>query len=311
MRYIKGKDLNLLLIFDALWRERNVTAAAKVVGISQPALSRALSRLRDEFGDPLFVRSSRGVTPTQRAAEIAESIVDTVASLHLIYSPDVHFDPAKLKRVFTLVSTDYFESIAVEKLIPIILREAPNISLNFRTSLGAIPKDAMESGEVDLTIVGIFEKIPEGFYHQKILEDNYRSVVRSDHPMKNISLDSFVKYPHVLMTPSGDLHGIVDDALSKLKRQRQIAIGSSNFLSAGWMVAKTDLILTAPGRVIDQLKDRLPLQDFKTPVQTPRLDLYQIWHARTNHDPAQKWLRTKINEAFRERPRDHPPTAQP
>jgi DNA-binding transcriptional LysR family regulator len=299
MRYIKGKDLNLLMIFAALWRERNVTAAAKVVGISQPALSRSLSRLRDEFGDPLFVRSSHGVTPTQRAIEIAESIVDTIASLDKIYSRDSRFDPANLKRVFTLVSTDYFESIAAERLIPIILKEAPQVSLNFRTSLGVIPKESLESGDVDLTIVGIFEKIPEGFYHQKILEDHYRSVVRSDHPMKSFSVDSFTKYSHVLMTPSGDLNGIVDDSLGKLNKSRHIAIGSSNFLSAGWMVAKTDLILTAPGLVVEQLKDGLPLRDFKTPVPTPRLDLYQIWHARTHHDPAQKWLRSKINEAFK------------
>jgi DNA-binding transcriptional LysR family regulator len=298
MRHIKGKDLNLLPVFAALWRERNVTKAAQALGMTQPALSRALSRLRSEFGDPLFVRSSKGVSPTARASEMASEIISIVDHLDHLYEPSGKFDPARLERVFTIVTTDYFESAAAERLIPKILREAPHASLNFRTNFGGIPRESLEKGDVDLAILGVFERIPEGFYTQKILTDTYRSVVRSTHPAKRFTVEQFTQYPHILMTPKGDMYGIVDESLERLGKARHIAVGSSNFLSAGWAVANSDLILTAPGLVIDQMAERLSLTEFQTPVETPQLDIFQIWHARTHNDPAQKWLRALIAGSF-------------
>ena len=298
MKHIRGKDLNLLPVFVALWRERNVTRAAKSLGMTQPALSRALARLRVEFADPLFVRVSRGVSPTERAEEIGRELGSLIESMDSLYKPGSRFDPAGLERVFTLVTTDYFESIAAARLIPRILKEAPGVSINFRTHAGAIPREGLERGEVDLAVAGVYERIPEGFFAQKILVDHYWSVVRAKHPMKKSSVDQFTKYPHILMTPKGDLRGIVDEALDRLGLQRRIAIASSNFLSAGWAVASSDLILTAPRLVIEQMKERLPLRDFPVPVKLAQLDIFQVWHGRTHRDPAHQWLRSLIAECF-------------
>ncbi len=299
MRHIKGKDLNLLTVFAALWRERNVTKAAKAIGMTQPALSRALSRLRSDFKDPLFVRVARGVTPTERAAELAPSIVSLVDSLEPIYDGGARFDPSRLERVFNIATNDYFESIAATNLLPSLQQEAPGVSLTFRPGQGAIPKEAMERGEVDLMISSISEVLAEGFYLQKLLTDHYRSAVRAMHPMRNskMTLDEFCRWPHALVTPRGDLKGIVDDALKKKNAKRHVAIGSPNFLSAGWAVAHTDCIVTAPGLFIDRLMGLLQLRDFETPVNIPSLELFQVWHARTQQDPAQKWFRQKIKEA--------------
>ena len=126
---MKGKDLNLLLVFDALWKERNVTKAAKALGLTQPSLSRALGRLRAEFSDPLFVRVPGGVSPTDRAIELAKSIIVSIESLHEVYSPGSKFDLKTVQKVFTLVTSDYFEVIASTKLIPSVLKEAPGIIL--------------------------------------------------------------------------------------------------------------------------------------------------------------------------------------
>lgn len=296
MKHIRGKDLNLLMVFSALWRERNVTRAAKSIGMTQPALSRALGRLRVEFGDPLFVRSSSGVSPTPRATELSSGLLNVMESLEKVYSPLEKFDPSRIKRVFQIVTTDYFETLAVRRLIPIILKEAPGISLSFRPTDGSIPRDALEKGDVDLCVVGVFERLGEGLHSQKIIHDRYCSVARASHPVRNWDLESFIQYPHVLMTPKGDMRGIVDDALNKKSKSRHIAMGCSNFLSAGWSISSTDMVLTAPERVVDQMVEQLPLRKFETPVKLPHLDIFQVWHARSDRDLAHQWLRQNIAE---------------
>jgi DNA-binding transcriptional LysR family regulator len=285
------------MVFSALWRERNVTRAAKSIGMTQPALSRALSRMRVEFGDPLFVRSSSGVSPTARAIELSIELLTVIDSLEKVYSPGEKFDPSRIKRVFQIVTTDYFETLAVRRLIPIILKEAPGISLSFRPTDGSIPRDALEKGDADLCVSGVFERLGEGLHSEKIIHDRYCSVVRSTHPVKKWDLESFVLYPHVLMTPKGDMRGIVDDALNKKSKSRHIAIGCSNFLSAGWSISSSDMVLTAPEGVLDQMVEQLPLRKFDTPVKLPHLDIFQVWHARSDRDPAHQWLRQNIAAA--------------
>jgi len=296
MRYIKGKDLNLLTVFAVLWRERNVTNAAKALGMTQPALSRALARLRVEFGDPLFVRIARGVSPTDRAIEIAECIMGSLESLGQAYSSKSAFDPKTVRKVITIATSDYFEVIAASRLIPMLISEAPGETINFRTVFGAIPKDAMEKGEIDLVVSGVYEDLPEGFYQQALLTDPYRSVVRRGHPETRMSLSNFTGLSHILVTPKGDLGGIIDVALAKVRKKRRISVGLPHFLSAGWMVAHSDLGLSAPGLIIDNLKSFMPLRDFPTPVPVPDLELFQVWHMRTHHDPIYRWLRRTISD---------------
>lgn len=297
MRHIIGKDLNLLIVFAALWRERNVTKAAQAVGMTQPALSRALGRLRHEFSNPLFVRASRGVAPTDRAIAIADTIINLLASMGGIYSSS-KFNPRSFRGVITIATTDYFEVIAATTLIPELAKEAPGITISFRAASGLIPKESMEKGEIDLVVSGASHVLPEGFYKQKILADPYRSAVSQNHPQKKMTLDNFTKLSHVLVSPRGDLTGIVDTVLEDLERRRRVVTGFSNFLSAGWTIAHTDFVLSAPSQIIDRLKEFLPIRDFPTPIEIPDLELFQIWHSRTNHDPVHRWFRQKIIASF-------------
>lgn len=298
MKHITGKDLNLLLVFAALWRERNVTKAAQAIGMTQPALSRALGRLRHEFSDPLFVRVARGVAPTDRAVSIADTVVNLLASVDGIYSSD-RFNPKSFRGVITIATSDYFEVISATALIPKLAKEAPGITLSFRAASGVIPKEAMEKGDIDLVISGANHILAEGFYKQKILTDPYKSAVGKNHPQKKITLDQFAKLSHVLVTPRGDLTGVVDSALENMGKRRRVVTGFSNFLSAGWAIAHTDFVLSAPGQIIDRLKEFLPIRDFSTPVPIPDLELFQIWHSRTHHDPAHRWLRQKIIDSLK------------
>lgn len=293
MRYIRSKDLNLLMVFQALWQERNVTKAALAIGCSQPSLSRALARLRHDLGDPLFVRVPGGMAPTNRAKEIAESVCGSLDIIEKVYSPTPSLDLKKIEQVVTVATSDYFEVIAAVKLIPALTKAAPGLSINFRNHTGAIPKAEMERGEIDLVVSGLYEGLPEGFYQQSLLVDHYRSA-RSKNaysPTEKVEISEFVSLRHVLVTPKGDLHGAVDAALAKLKKSRKVAIGSSHFLSAGLIAAESDLILTAPGLIIENMKKYLPLLDFPTPVKIPPLKLLQVWHGRSQRDPLLKWFR--------------------
>lgn len=297
MKHIVGKDLNLLVIFAALWRERNVTKAAKVVGMTQPTLSRALGRLRHEFSDPLFVRIARGVAPTDRAVAVADTIIKLLASMDGVYNSG-KFNPKSFRGVITIATTDYFEVISATTLIPDLAKEAPGVSVSFRAASGLIPNDAMERGEIDLVVSGANHVLSEGFYKQKILVDPYRSAVGTHHPVKKMTLDNFAKLSHVLVTPRGDLTGIVDSTLHKLGKRRRVVTGFSNFFSAGWTIAHTDFVLSAPSQIIERLKEFLPIRDFPAPIAIPDLELFQIWHSRTHHDPVHRWFRQKVTNSF-------------
>lgn len=292
------KNLNLLMLFGALWRDRNVTRAAAALGITQPSLSRSLARLRRDFDDPLFVRGSRGVVPTPLARELAPRLLETLEQLHHLYTEAGRFDPSTVERVATIVTSDYFETLAASRWVPRLLEKAPGVTINFRTGVGRIPREEMERGNVDLVVSGIYEPLPEGFYQQALLSDPYRCALRKDHPVRRLTLDAYARAGHVLVTPRGDLSGTADRALEKVGRRRRIRVGVSQFLSAGWMAVHSDLVLSAPGRIIRQLTEFLPLKEHTPPVALPVLELYQVWHARNHADPFQRWLRGEIQAAL-------------
>ena len=243
------------------------------------------------------MRVSRGVAPTDRAVGIADTIINLLASMEGVYSSR-KINPHSFRGIITIATTDYFEVIAATTLIPGLAKEAPGITISFRTASGIIPKEEMEKGDIDLVVSGANHVLSEGFYKQKILTDPYISAVRKTHPQKKITLENFAKLSHVLVTPRGDLTGIVDSALENLGKRRRVVTGFSNFFSAGWTIAHTDFVMSAPSQIIDRLKEFLPIRDFPTPVSIPDLDLFQIWHSRTHHDPVHSWFRQRIISSF-------------
>lgn len=292
---ISIKNLNLLVIFNAVFEAGNVTVAAKRLGMSQPNLSRALKLLRNEFGDPLFVRSSRGLTPTKRAEELSLSVQEAIQSLQKVYST-VSFDPSKAEGRFTIATTDYIELLLAPRLADWISKSAPGVTLNFRPSQGALPKTAMEKGDCDLCVLVVREIIPPNYFKQDLFEDPYLCAVRKKHPIlqKKITLERFLEYGHTMINPQGTFWAITDERLAILGKKRQLVLGTPNALSNVFTIAKSDLILTATQRFIEASMEFLPIETFKSPFDIEPIRIATVWHERAHVDPLNQWIRQKI-----------------
>ncbi|HLU64736.1 MAG TPA: LysR family transcriptional regulator [Kofleriaceae bacterium] len=287
-------DLNLLRIFDALAAERNATRAARRLGMSQPAFSHALARLRRMLGDPLFVRVPRGMAPTRRALELEPMVRDLLAGAERLTRSEA-FEPAACRRSFRIATTDYFEHIAFPRLVAEVAGGAPHAQLVSRPT-GRLPVRELQEGEIDLAVAGFFGSPPDGFYQQKLFDETFVCVVRRSHPVvrRRLTLAQYTRLPHVLISPAGDLHGVVDRALAAAGRERRVAVGVGSFLSAGWIVATSDLVLTAPRRLAQVFARTLPVRLLAPPLRVPGFTVVQVWHERHHGDPAHAWLRRQL-----------------
>lgn len=292
---IRVKDLNLLVIFESLMGELNVSKAAQKLGLSQPAMSNALARLREDLGDPLFVRAARGVKPTPKALALKDQITDVLRLTSALYEQQ-EFDPKQIKGRFNIASTDFFEHLALGKLLPELAKHAPKITLVVRPTLGALPKQDLEDGRIDLAIAGFFGALPEGFYQQKLSNETYSCVVRLHHPVvkTQLTLEQFTKLEHILVSPQGDLQGVVDRALAKKKLTRRIACGVSNFHSPAMIVESSDYIATVPTRIALSYAKYYKVKVVEPPLSIPSFQLFAVWHGRTHRSPQHQWMRQQI-----------------
>ncbi|MEO8548940.1 MAG: LysR family transcriptional regulator [Kofleriaceae bacterium] len=286
-------DLELLRCFTSLHLERHLTRAATRVGLSQPAMSRALVRMRDAFGDPLFVRGPRGMLPTPRADALAPqiaSVLEAAASL-------VRANPMSLARAFTLGTTDFFDADLLPKLIAQLASLAPNASIVTRP-IGVDLDDALATGRLDLAL-GVRMNVPPGAMAQRLFADTFSCAVRKDHPVKRLTLARFVELSHLFIAPGGTPGGPVDSALADLGMTRRIAARTFSFLSAPAILARTDLILTAPRRILEQAAAPYQLRVLACPLELPEVSIYMMWHPRMQADPAHAWFRGLITKATR------------
>jgi len=295
---ILNKDLNLLRIFQALWLERNVSRAAEKLGLSQPAISNALARMRLDFNDPLFVRASKGMVPTPMAEKVHERIEQALGIITGLYEDEKKFDPFKSERIITIRATDYFQQLVLPKLLHVLEVEAPGMKLISKSLEGKLPKLEMEEGLCDLAIAGYFKALPEGFFQQALLKNGFKCVVRKGHPVlsQKLTLKKYLELKHILINQTGDLHGIVDVELAKSQKKRHIVSGISSFMAPGHVIQKTDLILTAPERLCDHYKEVYGLELLTPPLALPPIEVFQVWHQKVHQDPPIKWLRAKIFE---------------
>ncbi len=296
------KDLNLLRIFAALWRERNVTKAARSLGLSQPALSHALSRLRDDMRDDVFVRSGRGVTPTPRAEIWAPKVISALASLELALSEAEAFSPQKASGRINIVGTDLIESMLFPKLLALLAKEAPNVILINRPSDGSFPKGDMERGAIDFAIAGFFGDVPEGFYKKMSGVEPYLTMTRKNHPLIHGALDlqTFQRLSHVLTSPQGDLSGVVDQALAKLGGKRRVVAGVTTFQVMGKLIAETDFCATLPRSMAREQARLFDLNVYEPPLRLEPIRLNMIWHQRIHSSPLHQWIRKEIQRILAE-----------
>ncbi|MEB7599697.1 LysR family transcriptional regulator [Raoultella terrigena] len=292
-----GIDLNLLAAFDALMSECNVTRAATRVGVSQPAMSAALSRLRKLLGDPLFLRSAEGLLPTPRARELAEPISQALRQLEatLVRKPD--FVPAVAKLTVNLGLSDYPAFVVLPALLEALAEQAPGISVNvhaFNDRDHAV--DLLDAGAIDVAI-GVPPTHSDGrILTRPILRDEFVTIIASKHPAarRGMNMKTYLSLPHALASPEGQRHGLVDQALAQLGQQRTLALTLPHMFALPAIVARTGMTATVMKRVALQSPAGRQLAFFPPPVTLPEIVFYLIWHRRSDGHQAQKWLRTLI-----------------
>lgn len=292
-----GIDLNLLAAFDALMNERNVTRAATQVGVSQPAMSAALSRLRKLLGDPLFLRSTDGLLPTQRARELAEPISQALRQLEaaLVKKPDFVAGEAKL--AVNLGLSEYPAFVLLPALLEALAEQAPGIVINvhaFNDRDHAV--DLLDAGAIDAAI-GVPPTYPEGrILTRPILRDEFVTIIASNHPAarRGMPMKTYLSLPHALASPEGQRHGLVDEALAQQGHQRTLALTLPQMFALPAIVARAGMTATVMKRVVLNSPAAQQLVLFPPPIALPEIVFHLIWHRRSDSHPAQQWLRTLI-----------------
>lgn len=292
-------DLGLLRAFEHLYRERNLTRSAARLGISQPSMSRLLGELRTAFDDPLFVRAPGGVVPTPRADALAPEI-DAVLERARALVRRERFEPRALTRTFVIATSDLVEQHLVAGVVRELSARAPDVDVSFRPLVGE-PRELLLRG-VDL-VVGPQGQMPPGAMAAHLFDDGFLCAVRRDHPVvrRSLSLETFVALSHVQIAPRGTPGGPLDDALAARGLSRRVAVRTSSFLVAPIIVAGSDLVLTAPARMLAAMAKSFGLRTFPPPLALEGFRIFQGWHARAHDDPAHAWFRGLVASVARAR----------
>lgn len=297
---LHGIDLNLLVAFDALNAERNVTRAGTRIGRTQPAMSAALSRLRALLGDELFVRGPNGLQPTPRAAELAEPISLALREIQRTLQFTQLFDPSASSLSFSLGVSGHAGSVVLPRLMSILATRAPNIDLRVRDFASRDDAIAMlDSGEADLTI-GIPPSATSRILSARLFQERFVCILRKDHPMAQQPLDTqgFLALTHILVAPDNEGLDVADAALATKGMNRRAALTVPHMASAPQLVASSDMIATVMEGVVANsgYADRLAMFDFPLPLNPVPFVL--SWHRRNDSHPAQRWLRNCLLGAF-------------
>jgi DNA-binding transcriptional LysR family regulator len=301
--HLSGVDLNLLAVLDALLSERNVTRAARRLGLTQPATSHALNRLRALFSDPLLVRGTGGMIPTPLAEQLAVPLRRGLLELQQVVQLDLGFEPARSTRAFAVATADYPQLTGLPRLLAHLSEEAPSVNLAI-VPLGASLAARLESGELDLVLSGAETEenlgLDRRLMRTLIIRDSFVCATRHDHPgiRTGLDLETFVTWPHLLVSLTGRGSGIVDNALSSLGRSRRIAVRIPHFSGAPSLLARSNLIATLPKAMADYGTRLEQLRLFEPPLALPRAEVYLWWHERVQYDPAHAWFRAALLKAF-------------
>tara|TARA_B110000046_G_C13012605_1_gene407336 strand:+ start:284 stop:1225 length:942 start_codon:yes stop_codon:yes gene_type:complete len=308
---ISRVDLNLLVYLDVLLRECNVTRAAEELGISQPALSNSLRRLRDLFNDPILVRTSDGMTPTDRALELQPLVRNVLAAAELAILPKTDFDPMGSSRIFRIMASDYTESTLLPVLLRKLRKAAPNIRLDIMTPSDVSFHD-VERGKVDL-VINRFDSLPQSFHQVHLWDDSFSCVMSADNPIiKDWSLQSYLSSKHVWVSKTGMGVGVgmtpddvqrlgwVDEALAKIDAKRDITLFTRHYQAALLLGEQDDLIVTIPTMTAKGMEGNDKVVILEPPFEIPRMRLKMVWSPLLQHDPGHKWVRQMIKSVSEE-----------
>ncbi|MBB3311357.1 DNA-binding transcriptional LysR family regulator [Rhizobium sp. BK196] len=296
---LHGIDLNLLVAFDALMKERSVTKAGIRIGRTQPAMSAALARLRSLLKDELLIRGPQGLQPTPRALDLAEPLSRALADIQRTLDFSQAFDPATSSATFTIGLSDHPTFALLPQLAAHLAKAAPDATLqvrNFSARDDAI--DLLDAGEVDVT-VGVPATKTGRILTQPLFEERFVCIVRRDHPTapRTLDLDAFLALPHLLVSPENERFGHVDTALAKEGLQRRLALTLPNMYAAPLLIARSDMIATLMAGVVAASGHAHELALLKPPLMLEPIPFVMSWHRRNDAHPAQRWFRNCVAEA--------------
>jgi DNA-binding transcriptional LysR family regulator len=295
---IRKLDLRLLESLDALVTERNVTRAASRVHLSQPAMSSALKRLRDVFGDPLLARTQRGMVPTPRGVELAQSARAVLERVNAMSSGARPFEPSTAERTFRIAMTDYTEFVLLPSLVRRLQVEAPHINVAIRPHDGRTQPDDLAGGNIDLAVAS-FRHMSGRLKGNELFQEHFVCLARKDNPNigKRLTLAKFTDLSHAFVSPrGGGFYGATDRTLAAMDRARRIVVSVPHFLVAPFVVAGSNLIMVMPERVARHYAATLPLRILEPPVRIEGFAVSQVWHERSEHDPGATWLRALMKD---------------
>jgi DNA-binding transcriptional LysR family regulator len=295
---MKKLDTELLLIFDEVYKTRNVTRAAANLGLPQSTVSLGLSRLREQFGDRLFSRTAQGMEPTPRAANAVGDIRRALQALHSALAIEPVFDPAASRREFTVCMTDISEIVLLPRLLNHLREHGPGIRLDVSKISPDSPAE-LANGTVDLA-VGFMPHLEAGFYQQKLFDQHFVCLVSNRHPRirKSLSVEALRSEGHVLVRTSGTGHAIVDKMLARENVERHVALRLPSFLGVARIVAQTELLAIVPYRYGAAMVDSEDIRLLPVPVELPSFEVKQHWHERYHADASNRWLRQVIATLF-------------
>ncbi|QUT17226.1 LysR family transcriptional regulator [Rahnella inusitata] len=286
---IRALDLNLLKALDALLDEGSVTRAAQRLSLTQPAVSGMLTRLRDYFGDPLFVRTSHGMVPTLRASELSMPVKQILTDIAILLKP-MQFDPMTAELTYTLVATDYALKAVVVPLIAALKQHAPRIRIAVRSVDSERMYQQLSRGEVDLALVTP-QTTPDDLHGRALYQEEYVCVARCHHPLaaaSEMTLEQFCEQEHILVSTEGRFMGVTDEALAELSLTRRVGVSVNSFLVIPDILRSTDMIAVVPSRMVPVDSD---LAIIPLPLNVPGFTKSMAWHERTHRDPAHQWIR--------------------
>jgi len=296
---IRAVDLNLLKAFDALMSERAVTRAAGRIGLSQPAMSHALSRLRNLFADDLFVRTPDRMEPTARAREIAPLLSAAIGHIEAALNLGVGFDPVKSTAIFTAGMAEYAEVAFVGRLAKTFARQAANATLRLTPVTGIEAAERLDSGAIDVAVAHL-RTLPAHIDSIVLLHDPFVLITRRGHPLaaQPPSIEAYAALNHVLVSPRGDTIGAVDRALADFGLKRRIALLVATYLALPSALAASDLVATVPRRTAEQIAAIAEIEIMPLPIDLA-VTASMAWHRRAASEPAQLWFRSLLTEAAR------------
>ncbi|MDO8179675.1 MAG: LysR family transcriptional regulator [Undibacterium sp.] len=298
-------DLNLLRVFDAVMVEQNLTRAADKLAMTQPAVSNALKRLRHSLGDDLLIRTAYGVKPTPRAETLWPTIRQALSNLELAIAPS-SFDISKADTTFRMAMADATAALWMPSLVRAMERDAPGMNARMVPLTTREPRPMLMRGDIDIAVgffPGVVAQLTGGqgaannaIRHERLYSGHYVCVMSKDHPLANkqLTLDDYCNASHLLVSFSGRAHGLVDEALLQMGRERRILLTVNQFFTGGKVVANSDLLTVLPRHLIESTGMTNALIWKELPFDMPEVHIDMLWHERDSRNPAHKWLRDNL-----------------